>query len=326
MGAPSSPTIMSQPSKSEKDAAKAALQEKKDALASIRQDVFARSQGLRGAASMYDFAGPTPHLAADPKPTMAQPPPTVTKPPPPPPNPWGKSNTTAGPVNDFAHNPFPADPNPSRGPRGDRDPLSRTIGGAPKNTGAVPGGPLLNQPYGGSPRESGLPPTPARTALPGSTNIFRTAAGLGPITAPAKPAVSPDHFQNTASSQMLKNINAQRVASGQAPITGKTSTQPANMVADSYVKPQPPVTKPGAGLAGLKTVASGTRPGSTAPTAQSIVTPPSTKLGGTPSVAAPTAKLTPVTPPAPPPTTAKLSGIVGKASIIPQSGGSPRNR
>src|SRR4249920_1477526 len=169
MGAPKTPTIVQQvqaPSKDEKEAAKIALDQKKAALGKIRQDVFARSQGLRGAASMYDYAGRTPHLAGDPKPVVAKPPakPPVT----PPPkkqtrDPWA-DRTTLGPVNDFAHNPFPADPNEGRGPRGDRDIGSRDLGGSPRNTGAVPGGPTLNKVYGGNPRESGLPRPPANVA------------------------------------------------------------------------------------------------------------------------------------------------------------------
>lgn len=226
MGAPSVPPIIQQPAMSakptqaEKDAAKQALDQKKAALSKIRQDVFARSQGLRGAASMYDFAGRTPHLAGDPRyqppaPTPAAPTPVAK--PQPQPNPWSgpnKMRTTIGPVNDFEHNPFPANPNPSRGPAGDRDPGSRTIGGAPKNTGAVPGGPLLNAPYGGRPEESGLTR---------ESNLTRLGAG---------------------------GRTPQAYATG-GPKEDRYSIQPGGRPADSYLKPYPTIPKPGTGILGV---------------------------------------------------------------------------
>lgn len=65
MGAPSAPAAPP-PTKDEVQAVQAAADQKKAALVKIRQDVFARSQGLRGAASLYDFAGPTPGMAGNP--------------------------------------------------------------------------------------------------------------------------------------------------------------------------------------------------------------------------------------------------------------------
>ena len=248
MGAPKAPTIVQQttaPSADEKAAALAAQQQKTAALLKINQDVFARSQGLRGAASMYDMAGPTPWLAGAHvnQPATAAPP--AAKPTQPAWNPWGKGNVNAGPISDFAHNPFPANPDPSRGPAGDRDPQSRTIGGAPINTGAVPGGPRANTQY--APREM----TPAQIAADAALRVTGPQPGfvksqadaqLAALGLPASTLIPQKTPAANLQASNLPQTNAARIAAN-LPIFNN----PALKVADSAVKPAPtpPMTAPG---------------------------------------------------------------------------------
>lgn len=67
MGQPSSPTIYTPPTKSEQDANKLANQQKVAALTKINQAIRGESMGLRGMGGLYDWAGPTPWLAGDPR-------------------------------------------------------------------------------------------------------------------------------------------------------------------------------------------------------------------------------------------------------------------
>ncbi len=341
MGAPSTPTIVQQtakPSQSEKDAKADALKQKQDALAVIRQDVFARSQGLRGAASMYDYAGKTPWLAKDPVPTTAKPP---SPPPPPPPpgkkpgrDPWA-DRTTLGPVNDLAHNPFPIDQNDARGPYGDRDPGSRSIGGAPHNTGAVPGGPDANRQLGGHPQETGLYPGANTARTPqdyyASTptgakqlDVVRQKLGLPPKPpAPAKPPQT-TMLPNQASIVRAKLGLPAKPANPVAP-------DPHMRPADTAVKAAPTTMLPNQGVIAQKlgiapgpaaTVGGGTASGalakpvtSPAPATKTTAPTPVQANLGTPKPPAP--------PPAKPPTLAtpapKLTGIVRPTTPQPLS-------
>jgi hypothetical protein len=307
---------MAQPTKSEKDAAAAALQEKKDALASIRQDVFARSQGLRGAASLYDFAGRTPHLAADPVAGRVTPPPVTPPQPPVTPGLPGGRNPQPG---DPGYNPFPV--GTGRGPPGDRG-TGPVLGGAPKNTGQVPGGPAANTVIGGAPANTGLAPvtTAQNPTYTSTVNQARAQFGLKPIATPTAPTASatflPAGAKALGVSKPLTIIPTQQpaMASTAPPVNTGASNQ--GMVDAARAK---------LGLKPLApTAATYKPPATTAPTPQSILQPQTAKLGGTPPVAPSPVRLAPTTPPAPPPTTAKLApvsklaGIVRSASIIPQ--------
>ena len=264
MGAPKAPTIVQQttaPSADEKQAAADALQQKTAALLKINQDVFARSQGLRGAASMYDMAGPTPWLAGAHvnQPAAAAKPPAA-KPPPPAWNPWGKGNVNAGPISDFAHNPFPANPDPSRGPAGDRDPQSRTIGGAPINTGGVPGGPRANTQY--APREMTQAQIAADAALRGTgpqTGFVKQQADaqLKALGLPASTLIPQKTPAANVQATNLAKANADRIKAG-LPIFNN----PALKVADSAIKPAPtpPLTAPGQPFAPSPTLGAAARP------------------------------------------------------------------
>lgn len=67
MGGSSAPTVYQQQQTDPATLAanKAANRQKEVALAEINQDVYARSQGLRGQSGLYQWAGPTPNMAAN---------------------------------------------------------------------------------------------------------------------------------------------------------------------------------------------------------------------------------------------------------------------
>jgi hypothetical protein len=67
MGQPTTQTVYQQPSKAEQDANKLSNQQKTAALAKINQAVRGESMGLRGMGGLYEWAGPTPWLAGDPR-------------------------------------------------------------------------------------------------------------------------------------------------------------------------------------------------------------------------------------------------------------------
>ena len=291
MGAPKvpamiqTPAVSAKPTQAEKDAAKAALDQKKAALGKIQQDVFARSQGLRGAASMYDFAGRTPHLAGDPRyqpQTPATPATPATTPPPYTGPPYGLPGGRNPLPGDPGFNPFPV--STGRGPKGEHD-IGPVLGGAPRNSGQVPGGPAANTVIGGAPANTGNLPVPV-AANPGNTssvNQARAKFGLQPIPTPTAP--SPTLFQRTP--QNTPGLKALGVTSA---LPVRNTQQPANVSTAPAVNTghsnQPYVDAARATL-GLKPLAATP---ATATPAQPVGTLPPTARSAVPTLAAPAAQ------------------------------------
>jgi hypothetical protein len=364
MGAPSAPTIVQQktaPTADEKQAAIDANQQKTAALLKINQDVFARSQGLRGAASMYDWAGPTPFLAG---PHVAGPTGSATAKPPAKAPGWqdfttiggGKGPTRLGPTADEK---VITGFNYGTGPRGDRDVGFQGYGGSPRNTGWVP----PSNPARPSLVTPGLgPPGDRDPAISGGVNAAnlnfvnagRAKLGLAPVAAP-KP-INPLQYQQTSpltGKPMVLQPSQHPVG---APLPPRYATPPSPGLGQLRVAAGLPAQKPGslyapapvraAAAAGnwqaLPGVAGPAKP---APAPKAPISTPAPKAPAVTAAAPlqPLAQPAPVAaakpPPAPPPA-ATLGGVARPAvyanpnlktvAPLPRTSliaaGSPRNR
>ena len=222
MGAPQAPVVqqMAVPSADEKAAKAAADQQKRAALLKINQDVFARSQGLRGAASMYDWAGPTPFLAG------AHVPGQPVKP-----KDDGDIDRPAGGPQGFGTLPWGTGvPEPPR--------LPGTSQGAPRNTGAVPGiySPLAGTSQGAPVNTGWVPVTGGR--LPGTSQGAPRNTGAPPL---GGPPTAQSIFQQQASARL--GITPRAPAPTPASTTAPTPVQ-QQARATLGITPKPPAPTP----------------------------------------------------------------------------------